>query len=352
MANREQLEILKQGVAIWNNWADANPSLDIDLSNADLSNMDLRGAQLTDANLAGANLSGSRLDDAQFINANLEEVNLSNTSFVANSLLGTWLKQANFHGAELLGVHFDNANLKGANLKNVDLAFVVFDQTDLSGTFGLEEVRHSAPSTVGTNTLQLSKGRLPEKFLRGCGLSDWEIESAKLYNPELNNEEINQILYRIYEIRARQSLQISPLFISYNHVDSVFVDKLEVLLNSKGIRYWRDIHSATSGRLEKQIDRAIRQNPTVLLVLSENSIKSDWVQHEVRVARELEKTSEKDVLCPVALDESWKSSAWPQRFMEQVMEYNILDFSKWENDQEFKKMFAKLSDGLNLYYKK
>ncbi|HSO12225.1 MAG TPA: toll/interleukin-1 receptor domain-containing protein, partial [Anaerolineales bacterium] len=101
-----------------------------------------------------------------------------------------------------------------------------------------------------------------------------------------------------------------------------------------------------------QIDSAIRRNPTLLLILSENSIKSDWVQHEVRKARELEKELSQDVLCPVALDESWKTSPWPQRIMEQVMEYNILDFSKWEDDEKFKKMFAKLIDGLNLYYKK
>jgi len=37
--------------------------------------------------------------------------------------------------------------------------------------------------------------------------------------------------------------------------------------------------------------------------------------------------------------------------MEQVMEYNILDFSKWEDDNEFKKQFNKLIDGLDLFYK-
>ena len=34
------------------------------------------------------------------------------------------------------------------------------------------------------------------------------------------------------------------------------------------------------------------------------------------------------------------------------MEYNILDFSNWHDDGFFKKMFVKLVDGLNLYYKK
>jgi len=38
--------------------------------------------------------------------------------------------------------------------------------------------------------------------------------------------------------------------------------------------------------------------------------------------------------------------------MEQVKEYNILDFSKWDENANFKNMFGKLISGLNLYYKK
>ena len=119
----------------------------------------------------------------------------------------------------------------------------------------------------------------------------------------------------------------------------------------QGVRFWRDIHDLRAGRVEKQIDRAISQNRTVLLVVSENSLKSDWVEHEVRTARELEKEIGRDVLCPVALDDSWKSSRWPKRIMEQIMEYNILDFSEWEDDVKFEGMFRKLIDGLELFYK-
>jgi len=34
------------------------------------------------------------------------------------------------------------------------------------------------------------------------------------------------------------------------------------------------------------------------------------------------------------------------------MEYNILDFSIWTDDGKFEKMFGKLINGLDLYYKK
>ena len=197
----------------------------------------------------------------------------------------------------------------------------------------------------------MSHGQIPLSFLRKCGLSDVDIEYTKLANPDLSNEAINMILYRIHDLRATRSIQISSLFISYSHANSNFVDKIEPKLNEEGIRFWRDVHDAKAGRLETQIDRAVRHNPTVLLILSEHSTSSDWVEHEARLARKLEKELGRDVLCPIALDDSWKTCNWPERIKEQIMEYNILDFSNWEDDDELDAMFKRLIDGLDMFYK-
>jgi hypothetical protein len=307
MANEEQVKILKQGWKVWDKWHEENPTVKIDLRKADLISADLSGADL---------------------------------------------RKADLRKADLIKADLSGANLREADLSGADVSFATFGATDLSKTCGLGEVMHYFPSIIDTHTLRLSKGKIPEVFLRGCGLPDWEIEAAKLHNPDLTNEEIVKIQYRIYDLRATQAIQISPLFISYSHADSTFVDTLEKGLNEKGVRFWRDIHDMTAGRMETQIDRAIRQNPTVLLILSKNSMNSDWVQHEVRKARELEKELGRDALCPIALDDGWKSSRWPQRVMEQVMEYNILDFSKWEDESTFQTKFAKLLSGLDLFYKK
>ena len=43
----------------------------------------------------------------------------------------------------------------------------------------------------------------------------------------LSLEKISKILYKIYDLRARHALQISPLFISYSHADRTFIHKLE-----------------------------------------------------------------------------------------------------------------------------
>lgn len=48
---------------------------------------------------------------------------------------------------------------------------------------------------------------------------------------------------------------------------------------------------------------------------------------------------------------SWKDCHWPERLREQIMEYNILDFSDWKNEDTFRHMFGRLIDGLDLFYK-
>lgn len=357
MANQEQLAILKQGVDAWNKWRKENPNANIDISEAELRRINLRGCDLS-----GADLSKANLCEADLVIANLRGANLSRTDLVGVNLSGANLKGANLGKAnlqkadlsetDLAEIDLRGANLRKAYLKLATIGYAIFANTNLAEVFSLETIRHFGPSTIGSDTFQHFQGTLPVTFLRGCGLPEWEIESAKLFNRSLSNEEINTIVYKIFDLRATQSIQISPLFISYSHADKDFVDHMDKFLTAKGVRFWRDIHDAKAGRLETQIDLAIRQNPTVLLVLSKNSFNSDWVEHEVRHARKLEKELGRDVLCPVALDDSWKSSPWPERVMEQITEYNILDFSGWQDKSNFDRQFAKLLSGLGIFYKK
>jgi uncharacterized protein YjbI with pentapeptide repeats len=341
MADEKQVRILKQGAEVWNKWREEHRDIVIDLS----------GANLRETYLVHANLSGVHLDEANLWKANLKKGNLTKTYLWRAYLSESDLGGANLREAYLIRTNLSDAYLNRADFSKAILGGTIFGEIDFSKVLGLEKVQHSSSSSIDTHTLQRSKGKIPAAFLRGCGLSDFEIEAAKLYNPDLSNEKIDDILYKIHDLRAQQSVQVSPLFISYSHADATFVDRLEMGLNEKGVRFWRDIHDATAGRLEKQIEQAIRHNPTVLVILSKNSIQSDWVQHEVRKARALEKELKRDVLCPIALDGSWKTSSWPERIMEQVMEYNVLDFSKWEDNIVFQKMFVKLLDGLQLFYK-
>jgi uncharacterized protein YjbI with pentapeptide repeats len=345
MANQEQLKILKQGAEVWNKWRQKSAGR-IDLSGAKLNGTNLKNANLSVANLLGSDLSGANLVETDLSGANLWSANFSYANLNGADIVNADLHYADFgesnlHRARLYNTNLNEVNLSGADLSYARIGVITLVNTNLSDTKGLESIEHIHPSSLGFDTLQLSKGKIPEIFLRGCGLSDWEIEAAKLYNPNLTNQDMDDILYKLHDIRAKQPIQISKPFISHSHKDNDFVARLEKSLNDKGIRYWLDIHDSTSGTLEEQIDRAINRNPIVLVVLSENSIKSDWVQHEVRKAREIEIDTGQHVLCPVRLDDSFFSSPWPERIKEQVMEYNILDFSEWEDDERFEKMFVR-----------
>jgi uncharacterized protein YjbI with pentapeptide repeats len=366
MANEQQLSILKQGVEVWNEWRVQHPNAYVDFRDAyfetndfvkaDLIGVDLRGAFLMKPNLRESKLDDADLRGAYLSGADLTMAALSNANLTGAVLEGAYLSGANLSEADLsdanfILAHFRLNNLRGSKFFRTKLGDTTIGASNLSSPLGLESVIHDGPSEISTDTFLLSRGNIPEIFLRGCGLSDWEIEVVKLYHRQLSNEERNKILYKIYDLQASQAIQISPLFISYSQNDGVFVDRLENQLKKNGIRFWRDIHDMKSGRIEKQIDRAIRQNPTVLLVLSEHSLSSDWVEHEVRTARGLEKEMGRDVLCPLALDDSWKNSRWPKRLMQQIMEYNILDFSEWQDNVKFEGMFRRLIDGLELFYK-
>lgn len=340
------------------------------IQGANFDEADLREAQIFDANLDSADLSYANLDsailadsiifDASFVSSNLHKADLTNVKLNRADLSNAGLNSANLKGAilkdailqkaSLIEANLSGAILDGVNFSEADVGRTIFDFVDLSNVNGLETVRHYGPSNIGTSTLSASRGNIPIEFLRGCGMSDWEIETINFYKPGLSNQDLSEILYRIHDIRASKAIQISPLFISYSHEDSEFVDELEKYLTNDGIRFWRDIHHAVAGRIEKQIDVAIRHNPTVILILSKSSVKSDWVQHEVRLARKLEIDLGRDVLCPVALDKSWISCNWPERIKEQVMEYLVLDFSQWYDERDFKQKYKKLIDGLSLFY--
>lgn len=339
MVDSKQLEILRQGVDAWNDWRKAHRDKAIDLSKANLSPANLQGVDLSDANLERASLREAKLLSVELLRASLRGAHLQEANLQSGIFSGANLSGANFEGADLAGAFLGGVNLSNANLQEADLRLAdlwgtdlrnsnlnytslvstrfvqtqlagstfldailddtVFVSVDLSKANNLKRTIHEGPSSLGMDTIRFSKGLIPNSFLLGCGLADWEIESTKLHAPHLTNKEITDIQYKIYDLRAEQSLQIYNLFISYSHTDAVFVDRLEEYLNKKGIRFWRDVHHATSGRLVKIVDRAIRINQTVLIVLSAESVKSDWVEHEVYRARKLEKEIGRDVLCPM-----------------------------------------------------
>ena len=138
-------------------------------------------------------------------------------------------------------------------------------------------------------------------------MADYGREAVR---PGLDGRTVRRTPVQGISERNRGPLYIGGVFISYSHADAKFVDKVYERLGEEGASVWLDRHDMVAGPLQKQVSRAIRLNDVVLLVLSEASVKSDWVENELDMARRKEKEEKRDVLCPVALDDAWKAKAF------------------------------------------
>jgi TIR domain len=69
------------------------------------------------------------------------------------------------------------------------------------------------------------------------------------------------------------------------------------------------------------------------LILSEHSIKSDWVENEVKKALEEERTRKQTVLFPIRLDDAVKDTqkAW----VALLRDRNIGNFLRWQDDDAY-----------------
>ena len=393
MANPEQVEILKQGIEVWNRWKKyQNKQIDlmyVNLTEADLAGADLSATNLVEAKLIGTNLDGVNLNGSSLHGADLRGANLSNATMYFADLSGdgrdlgdvnlnganlkrihlhstnmtrarlknailidAWLNEANFYladlsdcflnnvhlsytdftfanltnadlsGAELESVFLSNTKLNGVDLSTVRIGHCSFNAVDLSTVKGLETLDHYAPSTIGIDTFYLSKGNIPEIFLRKAGVPDTFIEYA---HSLINNP-----------------IDYYTCFISHSSKDQSFAERLYTDLQGKGVRCWYAPEDLKIGdKFWHRIDEPIRLHDKLLVVLSENSIASPWVENEVMAALEKERKQNKTVLFPIKLDDfvmetslPWAASMRRARHMG--------DFRKWKSHDDYQKAFDRL----------
>jgi uncharacterized protein YjbI with pentapeptide repeats len=336
VANEEHLAQLKKGVNAWNRWRNANPKVGPDLSGADLRlaelrETNLRGTNLRGANLAGTNLNAANLSEADLRSAFLFSANLADARFSGANLSGASLSSADLTGADLCSAHLYSADLGTAKLSGARMGYTVFANNDLSTTKGLDMVRHIAGSTIGIDTIYKSQGKIPLAFLRGCGVP----ENFITYMSSLTGS----------------AFEFYSCFISYSTKDQEFAERLYGDLQNKGVRCWYAPHDIQGGKfIDEQIDAAIRLHEKVLLILSPNSVHSDWVQVEVGKAREREAKEGKRVLFPVRLvgheevlaalrDWALYHGKEGKDAAGEIRRFYVPDFSRWKEHDLYKKEF-------------
>jgi uncharacterized protein YjbI with pentapeptide repeats len=263
--NPPQLDILRQGVQVWNLWriqhleikepdlrrtdlrranlteaylsgADLNEA---NLSDAHLNGADLRAAYLISANLISADLSGAQLNGAHLSYATLRRANLTEAHLIRADLSDAHLNDADLRGAHLRGADLIRADLSGVNLTKADLSGVNLTKADLSG--------------VNLTKADLSGVNLTKADLSGVNLSDADLSNSVLVETNLTGATLTRCsIYGIaaWNVKLEGATQDS-LVITPHGEPAITVDNLKVaqfiylLLNNQELR---DVLNAVTER--------------------------------------------------------------------------------------------------------
>jgi uncharacterized protein YjbI with pentapeptide repeats len=392
------LDILHQGISIWNQWReehlDIRPSLDrtnlemanlsganlnsadltlarlvnANLKDADLSDAVLRQAllievnlisanlhrvYLSDANLSGANLSGANLSDANLSDANLSDANLSGANLSGANLSGANLSGANLSGANLSHANLSSANLSGADLKGACLEVSNLTETNLTGS-NLDSVDLSRSTMINTIFGNVDLRRVVGlESIKHNGPSTIGIDT--LYKSEGDIPEVFMLgigapvtFIDYMHALTRKPIEYYSCFLSYSSKNQDFAERLYADLQTNNIRCWYAPEDLYIGdKFPTRIDEAIRVHDKLLLVLSEDSINSHWVGSEVEVALEKERSQNKLILFPIKLDngimqtdQSWAIDIRRIR--------HIADFSQWKHYASYQRELKRLLRSLHV----
>jgi len=340
MANPEHVALVKRlasaeyGMGRWNLWREENPHVLPDFQEADFWHENISLFDFSSANLSGADLRCVNLCNADLTNANLSNAKLGLARLRGATLTGANLRNADLHAADLQFAGLENAQLCSANLKHANLTmanlakanfdqstlgFTIFGSNDLDEAIGLDAVVHEYRSVIGLDTFYRSGNRIPESFLRGCGVKEEFIQ----YLPSFLNEPI---------------LHFS-CFISYSHEDKAFARLLHDRLQGQGIRCWLDEHQLLPGDdIHDRIDQGIRLWDKVLLCASKSSLTSWWVDGEINRAFQKEvaimKESGRKVLAliPLNLDGFLFSDDYQSGKKAEIKSRIAANFVRWEKD--------------------
>lgn len=328
MANQRHLDLLiEERVSTWNRYRKQHPEIQPDLGQADLHDLDLNNAQLQHADLHRASLCDTLLSSAQLDYSNLSNADLSNgilshANLSHADLTGADLSNADLRHTNLSGAIFRGSNLAKTNLSHVLLGDTLFAKIDLRTVKGLDTIHHLGPSTIGLDTISLSKGTIPEAFLLETGNAE--------------------VLLDCIQSLGEAPFDYSKCFISYSSEDLAFVKRLHRDLQSKGVQCWFAPASLRTGdKFKMEIDESIRHCDKLLVILSTHSVISGWVEHEVGIARHRESNGKRLIIMPILLE------ATAMRCKKEWVKYiqknrHIGEFVHWHNSSQYQRALSQL----------
>ena len=349
MANQEHLEILKQGVAVWNQWRKEHRDVHPDLSGADLADAHLNDARLSFSQLNEARFSDAQLQRAYFVCSDLSYAHCSCALLTEAHLDRATLKKTDLSGAKLQHAKIRLANLQGANLSGADLSFAHFDRTsfhnanlhetdlsfahirfgeffnvDLSTARGLDTVIHGGPSHLGIQTLSRSLEHLPAAFLHGVGVPD----SMLTYVRSLN----------------QRAPVYATCLLSYASPDQHFAQQLRTDLQTHDVLCWSAPYDVAYKEVSALIQAPMVIYDMLLLVISEHAETegSRWaLDGIVKEALVKERKGFTPILLPIHLKAPQKMRGSWARLL-RLAQHQSRDFTRWNDRDVYQTAFEQL----------
>jgi uncharacterized protein YjbI with pentapeptide repeats len=329
VAKPEHLELLRQGVEVWNKWRSKSPSVRPDLFEADLSEVNLSGADLSEAilgraNLSGADLSRADLNGATLIRATLVRANLKGANLSRANIVQAYLSRADLSRADLIQASLNVADLREANLSGAKLNGAIFIGANLS---------RANLSGATLNYATLGSADLSGANLRGASLSGANLEYANLCGADLTQAYLSQAVFvktnltdavltgcniwgvSAWGVKLSEGTKQRGLIISATNEPEITVDDLEVaqfvylLLHNEKIRRVIDtvgkkgvllLGRFTEGRIEvlNRLRDALRRRGYVPIVFNFDKPETKDFTETVRLLAGLSKFVIADITNP------------------------------------------------------
>ncbi len=145
---------------------------------------------------------------------------------------------------------------------------------------------------------------------------------------------------------ANTNDQYHSCFISFSSTDEVFARKLLAELQRCGVDAWFAPDDMKIGdKIRPTLDTEITRHNKLLLILSKDSIDSDWVEQEVETALAYERQFRVLVLFPIRVDEAVMNIkvGWPALVRNTRQ---IGDFRNWQDKSGYQQAVARLLNDL------
>ncbi len=333
------------------------------LSEVQFPSVHLSGSDFSGASLYRCTFDQTKLIACKFIGATISECKIKHSLMMGSDFYQAKILDTEVSFSDLRGSFFGIAELAHTTLIGNSLADSLFQGTriictpfalnDLGNTqhpgphsyidihslyLSAHHLRHAAQFEFADEELTIRHRKITEgteqisQFLAGCGMPTGTLE----------------LFLGWLEDRSYQSV-----FISYSTMNEDFARELDVELRKRGVNVWFAPHDIRGGRMvREQVQQAVKNQSRTILVLSEESMRSGWVETEIRHAFEAANGSVRR-LFPIRLVDFDKIKEWtlfdPDSGVDlahHIRGFFVPDFTNWRDEDSFLRAMEALTRDL------